>query len=315
MEPSTRQFDLVVYANTSYTIGDIVVYCPTFSHCYAHRVVGYMQLDTVNGGVVKVITKGDNTNDTDSPVDIAWIRGRVVLVVPREIWVPFVIALLAYSKYYLAKFPIIGLSHVILLAVGLVSIVSVYVVLPQPVISVNTRVYAVHLGGIYFDPSTCTVAVRYVTELSLSSVSARVGGVPAEIVTLRDAEIQLKSNLQLLGEVFENGTPLRIEVSAVLNHAARLYGEYELPVSGVNPEITSLNGVLVVRNHNCFPLRVHVSLRYYDGEWKWSNTTYVIEGFSYLVVEPPAGVKHVYAYIHWFNQGEKNWIGVPIKTG
>ncbi|MEM4718355.1 MAG: hypothetical protein QXE81_06355, partial [Desulfurococcaceae archaeon] len=33
MEPSLRRMDMVVYINTNYTVGDVVVYCITPSHC------------------------------------------------------------------------------------------------------------------------------------------------------------------------------------------------------------------------------------------------------------------------------------------
>ncbi|MEM3815789.1 MAG: hypothetical protein QW341_02970 [Candidatus Bathyarchaeia archaeon] len=42
----------------------------------------------------------------------------------------------------------------------------------------------------------------------------------------------------------------------------------------------------------------------------WSNQTYVVEGSSYLMVEPPEAA---YAYVYWFNQGSLRWIGVSVK--
>lgn len=313
MEPSIRLFDLVVYANASYTTGDVIVYCDTPSHCYVHRVIGFLNLDTVNGNVTKVVTKGDNVNEADSPVDPAWVRGKAVFVVPRELWMPLIALLLAGSVYGLVKLPVVGLSYVLVFAVGFTSIVAVYALVPQPIAPTPPRVHTLHLSGVYLDPVACSVTIRYTGELSLSSVTVKAGSLTVEVVSVGEREVTFKPSPDVLEEAFRLGE-LHIEVHAQLNGIGRLHGRYSLRVGGLNPEVSSFSGAALIRNPNCFPLRLHVSIRYYDTEWRWLNTTHVVDGFSYLTLEPPPGSRFAYAYIYWFNQGELRWVGLPLKT-
>lgn len=313
MEPSIRRFDLVLYANTNYTVGDVVVYCLTPSYCYVHRVVGFIELDTVNGAEVMVVTKGDNAYEADSPVKPALVKGRVILVVPWELWIPMLIVLIACSLIEMSKLPVIGLSHALVFIVGLASVIAVYALVPQSVNLAQPDIYVVSLAGLYMDHDSCTVSIRYNSELSLSDARSWVNGKPADVVSLGDREITLKPDPLLLSESFERGTPLHIAVQAFFNHAVRLMGEYSMLVGGRNPEIAPFNGALLVRNANCFPIRVKVSVLYFDDDWRWLNTTYTVSGFSYLVVEPPETSRYAYAYIYWFNQGEERWLGLILK--
>lgn len=313
MEPSIRRGDLVLYVNANYTVGDVVVYCLTPSHCVVHRVVDLLRLDTVGGDRVMVVTKGDNADARDSPVGVEKVRGRAVLTVPRELWLPAVLAALAYSLYGLAKTPIVGASHVVSLAVGLLLALAVFATVPRPIAPEPVRPPLLNLAGVYLDRETCVVSVRYTGELSLTRVSARVGPAPAEVVSLSEREVVLAPDLDLLREAFESGRPLRITVEAALNEVGRLVGEYDLLVGGRDPEVGAERGALVVRNPNCFPVAVNVSLRYYEGGWRWSNSTHLVKDL--LVVEPPPGAAPAYAYVYWLRQGERRWVGLPLRAG
>ncbi|MEL9999737.1 MAG: signal peptidase I [Desulfurococcaceae archaeon] len=315
MEPALRRGDLAIYASGNFTVGDVVVYCVTPSHCVVHRVIGFLHLNTVSGNRTMVVTKGDNVDVADSPVELERVRGTVVFAIPRELWIPVVLSLLAYSLYIVVKIPVVGLSCTILFAVGLVSVVAVYAVVPRPLAPNVVKAPVVNLAGVYFDQATCTVSVRYTGELSITGIDVKVNSTPVDTVSAFEREYSFKPSPELLREAFENGLPLVIEVDAVLNHAGRLTGKYDLLVGGLNPELSAVNGVLVARNSNCFPIAINVSIRYYDGGWKWSNGTYTVNGFSYHVVEPPREAQYAYAYVYWFNQGDKRWVGLPLRTG
>ncbi|MEM3815790.1 MAG: hypothetical protein QW341_02975 [Candidatus Bathyarchaeia archaeon] len=82
-------------------------------------------------------------------------------------------------------------------------------------------------------------------------------------------EFAFKPNPNLLRETFERGKPLVIRVNATLNHVGRLSGEYALLIGGLNPDVDSVNGALVLKNPNCFPLMVNVSIKYLsDNGWR-----------------------------------------------
>ncbi|MEM0368852.1 MAG: S26 family signal peptidase [Desulfurococcaceae archaeon] len=313
MVPSIRPGDMVFYFNAGFGVGDVVVYCVTPSHCVVHRVVDFIVLDTVNGYRTMVVTKGDSVDVVDSPVEIGRVRGRVVFSIPREIWIPIAVALLAYTLYSLIKTPIVGYSYAVMLSVALVLVVAVYAAIPRPIELETVKPPVVNLAGVYFDPSTCSIRVRYTGELSLTNASVEVNSVVVDYVVLYAKEVVIKPSPSLLRESFEYRKPLLIAVRASLNNVGSLFGEYDLYVGGVDPGVSVANGTLVIKNLNCFPVAVNVSIRYLDsGSWVWSNKSYIIQGFSTLSLEPPRGALHPYAYVYWYNQGDKRWAGLPL---
>lgn len=314
MEPALRPGDLVVYLNVNFSVGDIMVYCLTPSHCVVHRVVGFMVLDTISGDKVMVVTKGDNVEVTDNPVSLENVRGKVVFSLVREVWLPLVILLLAYSLYGVVRTPVIGYSYAVLLAVGLVSMAAVYTVTPDIIVRDMVKPPVVSLAGVYFDSENCALKIRYTGEVMLTDVNVRVNSTDAEIIVIDGREVILRPGINLFREAFEYRRPLLIDVRASLSSVGRLTGEYTTLIGGYNPELSNANGVLFISNPNCFPLHVNVSLKYFsNGEWLWSNWTYVVEGFSHLVVEPPEDARLAYTYVYWLNQGDRRWVGLPLK--
>lgn len=314
MEPSLRPWDMALYLNANYTVGDVVVYCLTPSHSVVHRVVGFITLDTASGRKVMVVTKGDNVNVTDSPIEPGRVRGKVVLSIPRELWAPAALALLIYALYGLAKAPALGLSFMLLFSVSFVSIAAVYTAAPGPIAISTVELPLLSLAGVYFDQKTCTVTIRYTGGLSITSAVVRVNSTEVSAVLLSAREIAFKPSPDLLRRAFESGRPLAIAVNATLNNVGRMQGEYALLVGGLDPGVGTANGTLIIKNPNCFPIALNVSIRYlHNGTWLWSNRTYIVEGFSCLAVKPPEGAEFSYAYIYWFNQGDRRWMGVPLR--
>lgn len=315
MEPVIKPGDMVIYLNTHYAVRDIVVYCLTPSHCVVHRIVDFLTIDTVDGKKLFVITKGDANPAPDSPFELEKIRGKVVFTVPRELWLPILLFFIAYSLYGIARYPVVGISFIVLFIVGLVCIAVVYAVIPQVIVVERVKAPILSLTGVYFDADACTVSIRYTGELSLTEIDIKVNSTSIELIQLADKEVSFKPKNTLLNQAFENGKPLLIEVKASLNRVARLNGKYTLLVGGKNPELRNLNGILLVSNLNCFPVSINVSLKYTIGDhWMWLNKTYIIEGFSYLFITPPEDAELAYAYVYWLNQGDLRWIGMPLKT-
>lgn len=316
MEPTLRPGDMVFYLNTNYTAGDIVVYCITPSYSIVHRVVEVLSVDTVSGSSLLVVARGDANPAPDPPVPARAVRGKVIFSIQREVWIPIFMLLLAYSLYGIAKSSIAGYSYVTWLTVALVYIIAVYALVPQPINSAPVKPPTVTLSGVYFDQGSGTVIIRYRGELSITGARVLVNSTEADIIILGEREIVFKPPGELLRQAFEQHRPLLIEVRAELNRVGRLVGNYTLLVGGRDPELSVSGGSLIIRNPNSFPISISISIKYSrGGGWAWLNQTYIIDGFSQATVEPPEGANYAYAYVYWMNQGDRRWVGLPLRTG
>lgn len=315
MEPSIRVGDMVVYVSGDIAVRDVVVYCVTPSHCVVHRVIGMFHVDTVNENTTMLVTKGDNADTADSPISIDKVKGRVVLTIPRELWIPVLVALIAYALYGFIKTPVVGSSYAVALSIGLLLVVSVYATAPRLITPTPVPAPVVSLAGVYVDYASCTVSVRYMGVLSLTSAVVTVNSTPAEVVSVSGGTLVMKPNPDMLRASFETGAPLEIRVDGEFNDVVWLSGRYEVLIGGLNPELSVSNSTLLVYNPNCFPVTVDVAVKYLVKDaWYWSNTTLVVEGDSYVVVEPPEHAEQTYAFVYWFNQGDRRWVGLLIKT-
>ncbi|MEM4613609.1 MAG: signal peptidase I [Ignisphaera sp.] len=311
MEPSLRRGDLVFYINTGYQVGDVIVYCRTPSYCVVHRLV---DVSPYNRDVL--ITRGDANPVDDPPVPRDVVRGRVVFSIAWEFWVPLSVLFTAFALYDIARSGALGYSYVILFAIMFTYILAVYALIPQPIIYESVEPPLVMLSGVYFNPADCSVDIRYRGGLSLTNVSVHVNSVYLDVLWFGEREVVIRPPPELLGHSFEYRRPLVIEVYAQLNRIGRLLGNYTLLVGGRDLEPAVQNGVLFIKNPNCFPVTANVSVRYSDGAvWSWANHTYVLEGYSYVAMEVPEGYRYAYAYIYWLNQGDLKWIGLPLRIG
>ncbi|MEM1780236.1 MAG: signal peptidase I [Desulfurococcaceae archaeon] len=316
MEPVVRIGDMVIYLNMDFNVGDVVVYCVTPSHCVVHRVVGFLHLNTVSGDKTMVVTKGDNVDMPDSPISMDMVKGKVVFIIPRELWIPLIIAVIAYTLRDFIKTPVIGSLYIVVLCVWILLVTSVYAVVPRTVMPSQLIVRVVNLAGVYMDYTTCTVSIKYTGALSLTSARVVVNSTPVEIISVLDKTVIVKPDHELLRRAFENGVPLEIWVEGEFNNVAWLSGRYELLVGGLSPELSVVNGVLIAKNPNCFPVVIDIAMRYLvNNTWAWSNKTVIVKGFSYVVIEPPVQAEYAYAYVYWFNQGDRRWVGLQVKTG
>ncbi|MEM1721030.1 MAG: signal peptidase I [Ignisphaera sp.] len=314
MEPTLRRGDMVLYARESFTLGDIVVYCLTPNHCIVHRVVDFMVLDTVNGYRLLIITKGDNVDSLDPPIGIEKIIGKVVFVMAREIWIPLLIVAVAYLVRDILKTPILGYSYAVLFTIIFVAVLSVYSTIPRPINVEPVKPPLVRLAGVYFQSDSCTLSIRYINAIPMILTEIEVNSTKVDIVDFSSREIVVKPSEDLLRKAFEYREPLVIKIEALLNRVGRLSGEYPILIGGLDPQISFVNGTLIARNFNCFPITINISIRYLDNNsWLWINRSYVIDGFSQIVIEPLEYAEIAYVYVYWLNQGEVKWLGLPMK--
>lgn len=316
MEPQLRPGDIVVYLNLNYREGDIVTYCVTPTHCIVHRVIRITKIDTVNGETTLVITKGDNVDSPDNPIEPRNIRGRVVLFIPREIWIPIIATMIVLVLYRAVKTPVIGYSYVTVFTTCLITLVAVYATASTPLETNRIKLPVINLSSIYFDNNSCYVRILYTGELSVTNATAEINQTIVETILLNGKEVDLKPPLELLRKAFETGKPLHVAVNASLNHIGVLKGEYEALIGGLDPEIRVENGVLLISNPNCFTIHLDVSIKYLDGgRWAWLNATYIIEGFSTIRIAVPKDSTYSYATLKWFNQGVERWVGLTLRSG
>lgn len=315
MEPAVRPWNMVVYARTGFTVGDVVFYCITPSHCVVHRVVDTITLKTVNGDATLVVTKGDNADTADSPVPLDKVVGKVVLTVPRELWIPLLLVLVAYALRGAVRVPVVGYSQIVVFSIAVLLVASVYATAPRLIAPEPVPIPAVNLAGVYVDYEACTLVIRYTGALVLETASVAVNSTPAMVLSISGRTIVVKPDSRLLRTAFETGAPLEVKVEGELNSVAWLSGRYFVLVGGVDPKLSVSGNTLIVHNPNCFPVAVEVSLRYLvNGTWLWSNATLVVEGASYALVQAPEHAEEAYVFVYWFNQGDRRWIGLQVKT-
>ena len=95
MYPVLKTGDLVVGEAvylTSYHVGDIVVWYRTFSYGVIHKVV------EIRNGIV--VTKGVNNPAPDPPVPSFYVKYKIILHIPRHIWLPGLVLLAGLYAYY-----------------------------------------------------------------------------------------------------------------------------------------------------------------------------------------------------------------------
>lgn len=315
MEPVIRPWDVVVYARTGFTVRDVVFYCITPSHCVVHRVVGFITLNTVGGNTTMVVTKGDNADTVDSPIPLDKVVGRVVLVVPRELWIILLLLLSACALRDLVKTPVVGYAGIIALPITLLLLASVYATAPRLITPEPVSIPIINLAGVYVDHKACTLIIRYTSNLVLTSAEAYVNSTTAAVLSITGREVVVKPDPSILSRAFETGLPIEVRVEGAFNNVARLSGRYHVLIGGYDPVLSVSSNTLTVHNPNCYPVPVKISLRYMlHGAWYWSNKTLIIGGFSQTVLQLPENASESYALVYWFKQGEERWVGIPLKT-
>lgn len=94
MYPAITPGDVVISVHKDligFNVGDVVVWCGTWTHCVIHRVSEV--------GTDYVVTKGDNNPLSDPPLTLALVKYRVVLRIPVVLWGPLLTSLLVTYLY------------------------------------------------------------------------------------------------------------------------------------------------------------------------------------------------------------------------
>ncbi|MEM4601860.1 MAG: signal peptidase I [Desulfurococcaceae archaeon] len=312
MEPIIRRWDIAIYVRSPPSAGDVVVYCLISSSCIVHRYVA-----DCPHGVNCIITKGDANPAPDPfPVSLNWIKGVVVCIIPREIWLPIFLYAVVASLINVAKVKLVGFASAMVYATILVLILVVYG-LTQPVVS-STRVElpVLHLSKLELNSETCTLLVSYVGSLQLTGAKVYIDEV--ELPALLSESSVLAKVPREVAQRLNNESSLNVSVYATLNHVGRLEGNYAVRAYPRHLEVKAVNGSLQFYNPNCFPVFVNVSLKYAYGvgdAWKNASIQEVVSEHGFATVEPPEGSKFVYADVSYRLGGEEKWSQITVRYG
>jgi signal peptidase I len=313
MEPSINRWDLVVWTNKDYSRGDVVLCCLTRTFCYTHRYI-----DDCPGGTC-IITKGD-ANPAPDPVPVSrdMVRGAVIAVVPRELWIPLFLFAVAVPLLSIARTPVIGLGFSLTILTVFFFVFTVYGLTQPPIQPTDIEPPILYLSRSYFDEGSCSFVISYTGNLGLTEAYGFVNNVSS--TTLFNAtHIIVHPPGELLADIYRGSGDAVIAVNATLNNIGRLSGSYVIKVFGEEPQIRPVNGSLVIYNPNCFPLSLNVSFQYAyrAGEaWRFTdNTTFTLMGRGEAVLSPPEGSAYAYADVYYYAHGAQRHQKVLLRYG
>lgn len=309
MEPGLRHGDLILYAGASPRVGDVVVWCATPSHCVVHRFTRVW-----NGDENYIVTKGDANPYEDNPVPRSFVRGVVYIAIPRILWIPLIVFMLAVAVVDIVRVRFIGYSYALYLTTTLVYLVTVFSVAPPPLAAENNRLPTLHLSRVDFNPKLCTVSIEYSGELRITSASARVDGVPVKAYA-NSTRIVVEPLLEQISSAVASGRPLYIEVEAELHNAGVMRGGYSARVEWRELVVGVENGFLVIENPNCYPVTVNTTFLYAHrpGEmWRVDGRVVVVGGFERISIEPPSAT-YIYSDVSCRVWGDTLWRRLQVR--
>lgn len=271
MKPTLNPGDMVIYANTGFNTGDIVVYCTTPSFCIVHRVIH------VNNNTI--VTKGDNNPAPDPPIngDGNRVKGKVVLALPLLVWAPVLVALLAPSVIYhvrIRQHYLVELLVTTLLFISLVFFSNNRGYLATP----SIRYPTVYLSKV--EVSGCSIVVEYANNIPME-ITSGVFAVDGVDITKRVSVIGMRVLIdapELISVAYQDRGYLLIQANVTFNTTTVLTGEYRALVIGEPLKFWASGSSVMLENRNCFPVNVTVAT-------PSSQITLTVPGHSVIAVE------------------------------
>jgi hypothetical protein len=189
------------------------------------------------------------------------VRGAVIAVVPRELWIPLFLFAVAVPLLSVARTPVIGLSFSLTILTVFFFVFTVYGLTQPPIQPTDIELPILYLSRSYFDEGSCSFVISYTGNLELTEAHGFVNNVSS--TTLFNAtHIIVHPPGELLADIYRGSGNAVVAVNATLSNVGRLSGSYVIKVFGEEPQIRPVNGSLVIYNPNCFPLSLNVSFRY-----------------------------------------------------
>jgi signal peptidase I len=277
MLPTIRVLDMVVVFGRDIHVGDIVAWAANPTYCVIHRVVNVTDR--------YVITKGDANPVPDPPMPLEAVKGRVVIIIPRELWISVLAVSLIYFAYtsrriiHLSRNAMIYMPILVYVLIVSFSIftfaaqTSIPLILKQPIMHLS-RYGVIDLNG------TCTLTIKYYCEgLTLLNVSSvELYGTPIRRYGYNANTLLIEIPWDYALFAASTGARLNVTVKAYLTREGFLVGSYSVPITLQKPVFKVENGSLIIYNPNIFPLKFNITWIYANfGEpWKYNSTTAII---------------------------------------
>jgi signal peptidase I len=311
MEPSIRPLDTGIAIATNYNVGDVVVWCTTPWYCVMHRVR--------NMTSSYIITRGDANPLQDPPIPKNLVRGKVVLVIQREFWLPIVIALIAFVSYTYRKQILPLFTPTIILPVGyiLFTFFLLGFVATQTGLTINIPYISLSRSHIVDNSSICVVNIKYYEkDIELKNVTTvKIFNITAtsQVKFTNDTiSIVIPEDIAMLAA--NNGLTLNLSIEANLRRGAVLKGSYSIPLVMQDPKIYIANDTLIIENPNCYPMKFNITWIYANtGEpWKHLNTLATIKNGK-AIFKPPVNASNIYVDIRYLQMGTEFYERLRVR--
>jgi len=311
MEPSIRPLDTGIAIATNYNVGDVVVWCTTPWYCVMHRVRNITSS--------YIITRGDANPLQDPPIPKNLVRGKVVLVIQREFWLPIVIALIAFIGYTYKKQILSLFTPTIMLPVGYIvfTFFSLSFVATQMGLTINIPYISLSRNYIVDNSSNCVANIQYYEkDIELKNVATiKIFNVTYNShITFTNDTISIVLPEEATMLAVNNGLKLNIYVEANLSRRGVLKGSYSIPLVVRDPKIYLANDTLIIENPNCYPMKFNITWVYANiGEpWKHLNTLATIKNGK-VIFKPPVNASNIYVDIRYLQMGTEFYERLRVR--
>ncbi|MEM2088719.1 MAG: signal peptidase I [Thermoproteota archaeon] len=272
MEPTLFMGDLVFSIKGDYSVGDIVVVeGANRVNCIVHRVV--------NIGERSVTTKGDANPGADNPIDKNSVLYKVMLVVPRLLWIPPVLGVSLFLGYRYLRSLLHGaeVGRTLITIVLFFCILDISFMLLIPVFHVHQSIL-LNKPGIQLKSASLSDDFRFfravygsINLLNLIRVDEVTLNVANRDFNIEDFSMEgdtLVVNIsrevyQILYANSSDTSSFWVRCTLVFDRAT-LYGYYPVTFSWRRLDVNVVNNTMVVSNPNPVPINVSFEIQYFD---------------------------------------------------
>ncbi|MEB3758259.1 MAG: signal peptidase I [Desulfurococcales archaeon] len=277
MYPVLKTGDLVVGEAvylSGFHVGDIVVWYRTFSYGVIHQVI------TIRNGIV--VTKGVNNIAPDPPVPSSYVKYKIILKIPRTVWIPSILALASWYVFIRRRDIVEAFRSSNIEALNIaVWILTFFILLDMAVIFLSTIYYDSYRVAIR-PPS---ISLKGIELLSNEPILKLTYNVNKTIITgIKSCKIIVGGTPYNCGETSYNKNNVYIGIPQnVLNEIMRkqkypgiatvylfiklnngnVTGKYNFIVPWKHVSVKVVNNKVEIWNPNYLPVNVSVIIQYY----------------------------------------------------
>ncbi|MEM1550293.1 MAG: S24/S26 family peptidase [Candidatus Methanomethylicia archaeon] len=261
MNPTINHGDILISVSKDIlrcNVGDIVLCYNGYMQYISHRIVEVHE--------DKIIMKGDNTENFDPPITINDIKYKVIMIIPRNIWITLTII------------PVI--TMIIVKHKELIELLKVHDENITPIIFIISTLTIISITPINDTPiqsviSNPSVELRCIKVLNHNQVIVKYNVIHTQMKAVEKCIFKV-ANKTLTLEAYLNGsdtiiieTPIELYQLAYRNHLEEinfklkvvfdrgcLEGEYKYIINWRKLNTTIINKVLLIENPNYIPINL-----------------------------------------------------------